>query len=239
MSTSAHVRGVDGLKWRRTAVGGCARSLHCAWYSPTDIASVVSSLSDVGLESLSPMLLSHASGADASGAISEGWLALRAGAGTAPASSLLKERFAFAPCLLVSLVVPPGDPATRGVDTADRTCTPPPGHPLLTSGLSSVWDTGAIAIWRSLTTEPSIIPLYCGIHRSGRGAQRCPHRPRPRMSKIENRCSHQPSARTSHHQSSRAIRAGLAPDADRPRADGWRLPRPLTLLADAPRPELP
>lgn len=114
MSTSAHVRGVDGLKWRRTAVGGCASSLHCAWYSPTDIASVVSSLSDVGLESLSPMLLSHASGADASGAISEGWLALRAGAGTAPASSLLKQRFAFAPCLLVRI--------SRGVDTADQTC---------------------------------------------------------------------------------------------------------------------
>ena len=106
MSTSAHVRGVDGLKWRRTAVGGCARYLHCAWYSPTDIASVVSSLSDVGLESLSPMLLSHASGADASGAISEGWLALRAGAGTAPASSLLKERFRSRSrhvCLLVLL----------------------------------------------------------------------------------------------------------------------------------------
>jgi hypothetical protein len=236
VSTSAHVRGVDGLKWRRTAVGGCASSLHCAWYSPTDIASVVSSLSDVGLESLSPMLLSHASGADASGAISEGWLALRAGAGTAPASSLLKQRFAFAPCLLVRI--------SRGVDTGDQTAyttswAPPFFLLLLTSGLSAVWDTGAIAIWRSLTTEPSIIPLYCGIHRSGRGAQRCPHRPRPRMSKIENRCSHQPSARTSHHQSSRAIRAGLAPDADRPRADGWRLPRPLTLLADAPRPELP
>jgi hypothetical protein len=118
VSTSAHVRGVDGLKWRRTAVGGCASSLHCAWYSPTDIASVVSSLSDVGLESLSPMLLSHASGADASGAISEGWLALRAGAGTAPASSLLKQRFAFAPCLLV--VCPPLA-ISRGVDTGDQT----------------------------------------------------------------------------------------------------------------------
>ena len=126
MSTSAHVRGVDGLKWRRTAVGGCARSLHCAWYSPTDIASVVSSLSDVGLESLSPMLLSHASGADASGAISEGWLALRAGAGTAPASSLLKQRFAFAPCLLF-LCAPLAD--REALIPLTKPLTPPPPGP--------------------------------------------------------------------------------------------------------------
>eukprot|EP00964_Phaeocystis_antarctica_P027119 scaffold15277_cov59-Phaeocystis_antarctica.AAC.1 len=61
---------------RRTAVGGCARSLHCAWYRPRDMASDVSSLSAVGLESLSPMLLSHASGAE--GAINTRRLRLRA-----------------------------------------------------------------------------------------------------------------------------------------------------------------
>ena len=193
MSTSAHVRGVDGLKWRRTAVGGCASSLHCAWYSPTDIASVVSSLSDVGLESLSPMLLSHASGADASGAISEGWLALRAGAGTAPASSLLKQRFAFAPCLLF-LCAPLAD--REALIPLTKPLTPPPGPPflLLTSGLSPVWDTGAIAIWRSLTTEPSIIPLYCGgftVLGAGRSGARTGQDRACQKSRIAARISHQ------------------------------------------------